>query len=137
MYLLLLLPAVLGSALVNLLKHSPSAMFNKNSTIPSTIVDFNIHTSAPSQKKNTSKYQSHAHQKIKPLIILTIAVFVVTIYGGYFGIGTGYAILALLSFTGVKGFHTLNGMKNIGSLVVLGIAIFFLTSADIMTGNLE
>ncbi|MCA9338372.1 sulfite exporter TauE/SafE family protein [Candidatus Saccharibacteria bacterium] len=132
-YLLLLIPAVLGSALgANLLKHSPSAMFNK--IVPFLVLSsILIFILQPYLKKRIHLNIKAKHtKKIKPLIILTIAVFVVTIYGGYFGIGTGYAILALLSFTGVKGFHTLNGMKNIGSLVVLGIAIFFLTSADII-----
>lgn len=39
-------------------------------------------------------------------------VFILSIYGGYYGGGFGLTILALLSITSLKNIHVMNGLKN-------------------------
>ena len=58
-----------------------------------------------------------------------VFVFLVSIYGGYFGAGLGVIILATLSIMGFEDFHEANALKNITNAMVgiLGVAIYALS----------
>ena len=49
-------------------------------------------------------------------------LFLVGVYGGYFGAASSILTLALLSFSGVSNIHRANGMKGIISFFTTGIA---------------
>jgi hypothetical protein len=49
--------------------------------------------------------------------------FVVAIYGGYFGAGIGYLMLALLAFSGLPNMNAMNAIKNLLAVCINGIAI--------------
>lgn len=49
--------------------------------------------------------------------------FVVSIYGGYFGAGIGILMLAILSFSGLPNMNAMNGVKNVLSIVINGVAV--------------
>ena len=49
--------------------------------------------------------------------------FVVSIYGGYFGAGMGILMLAILSFSGLPNMNAMNGVKNLLSIVINGVAV--------------
>ena len=49
--------------------------------------------------------------------------FCVSVYGGYFGAGMGILMLAILTFTGLPSFNATNGMKNVLSAVINGVAL--------------
>jgi uncharacterized membrane protein YfcA len=49
--------------------------------------------------------------------------FVVAVYGGYFGAGMGILMLAVLAFSGLPGFNATNGMKNVLSVAINGMAL--------------
>jgi len=49
--------------------------------------------------------------------------FCVSVYGGYFGAGMGILMLAILTFTGLPSFNATNGMKNVLSVVINGMAL--------------
>jgi uncharacterized membrane protein YfcA len=51
------------------------------------------------------------------------AQFCVAVYGGYFGAGMGILMLAILAFSGLPGFNATNGMKNVMSVVINGVAL--------------
>jgi hypothetical protein len=51
------------------------------------------------------------------------AQFAVSIYGGYFGAGMGILMLAILSFSGLPTMNAMNGVKNLLSIVINGIAV--------------
>ena len=55
-----------------------------------------------------------------------VAVFLVSIYGGYFGAGLGVILLATLFLTGFTKFHEANALKNLVNAMVglLGVAIY-------------
>ncbi len=52
-----------------------------------------------------------------------IVQFLVSIYGGYFGAGMGILMLAVLSFSGLPSFNATNGMKNVLSVAINGVAL--------------
>lgn len=49
--------------------------------------------------------------------------FVVSVYGGYFGAGMGILMLAILSFSGLPNMNAMNGVKNVLSIVINGVAV--------------
>ncbi len=49
--------------------------------------------------------------------------FVVSVYGGYFGAGQGFAILALLTLIGIVNIHEMNGVKSLLAACINGIAV--------------
>ncbi len=52
-----------------------------------------------------------------------IVQFFVSVYGGYFGAGMGILMLAVLAFTGLPSFNATNGMKNVLSVAINGVAL--------------
>jgi hypothetical protein len=127
-YLLLAVPTMLGAAIgVYFLKHTTVERFQQ--LIPCLI--FFAVTLFVFQPF----LHDHAHRHIhgpkkhrdswKPLLLLCLAFFPVSIYGGYFGAGFGFIMLAFLGFTKVHEMHRMNALKN---LLALGVAITSLTS---------
>ena len=53
---------------------------------------------------------------------IALLAFVIAIYGGYFGAGIGILTLAALGFLGFTNIHQMNGVKNIFTLFINGIA---------------
>lgn len=49
--------------------------------------------------------------------------FCLAIYGGYFGAGMGILMLAILAFSGLPNLNAMNGIKNVLSISINGIAI--------------
>ena len=47
----------------------------------------------------------------------------VAVYGGYFGAGMGIVMLAVLEFSGLPSFNAANGVKNVMSVVINGVAL--------------
>lgn len=52
-----------------------------------------------------------------------VVQFLVSIYGGYFGAGMGILMLAVLAFSGLPTFNAANGMKNVLSVAINGVAL--------------
>lgn len=51
--------------------------------------------------------------------------FVVSLYGGYFGAGLGILVLTALGFLGVSDIRRANGLKNLFSLAIKGVAVLY------------
>ena len=51
------------------------------------------------------------------------AQFAVSVYGGYFGAGMGILMLSILAFSGLPSFNAMNGVKNLLSAAINGIAV--------------
>lgn len=54
----------------------------------------------------------------KPSVYIFPLIFLLSIYGGYFGAGFGLVTLAILSLTKIKSIHEMNGLKNLCALVI-------------------
>jgi uncharacterized membrane protein YfcA len=70
-----------------------------------------------------AKMMPRRHGPINLSIPLLIGEFCVSIYGGYFGAGQGFAILALLTLIGIENIHELNGVKSALAAVINGVAV--------------
>lgn len=51
------------------------------------------------------------------------AQFCVSVYGGYFGAGMGIMMLAILTFSALPNMNAMNGVKNLLSISINGIAV--------------
>ncbi len=60
------------------------------------------------------------------------AALLVCIYGGYFNGGLGIVLLALLAALGVRGIHTMNGLKNGMSFVLSAASVLTLALAGLV-----
>lgn len=126
-YLLLLIPAVLGGIIgTSLLRHTDPGSFAK--FVPLLIL-FAVILFA--FQPFLYKYlHDHVHgsakvrRRIRPLVIVGLAMFPLSIYGGYFGAGFGFIMLSFLSFTHLHDhIHRMNALKN--------ICVIFLTGASL------
>jgi uncharacterized membrane protein YfcA len=64
--------------------------------------------------------------------VLVVAQLMVSIYGGYFGAAMGILMLAALGLFGVADIHERNGLKNVTSMVINGVAgLYFAASGAI------
>jgi uncharacterized membrane protein YfcA len=116
-YLLLLLPAVTGAAIgATALKHISPGSFER--LIP-WLIFFAVILFA-FQPYLYKQLHSHLHgskkhrQNNKPLIIVGIAMLPLSIYGGFFGAGFGFIMLAFLGFTKLHDhIHRMNALKSI------------------------
>ena len=75
----------------------------------------------------------HLHRHLKgrtktvlPLVILGLAMIPLCFYGGYFGAGYGFLMLAFLGFTNLQDTHMVNAMKNVSAIFVSSTSIICL-----------
>lgn len=131
-YLWLLLPCAAGAAIgSHLLRETSFGSFEK--VVPWLIVLAVLLFSL--QPILRSHFVRHLRSKRKAgwkLGVIGLALFIMTIYGGYFGAGFGFVLLALIGFGGVREIHTMNGMKNVAAIVVVAVAILGVSSAHII-----
>ena len=81
----------------------------------------------------------HLHQHIKgkrqtipPLLLIAVAMLPLSFYGGYFGAGFGFIMLAFLGFTKLSDTHIMNAIKNIGATFVSVTALVCLYSTGLV-----
>ena len=67
----------------------------------------------------------HLHRHLKgrykswmPIVLIGLAIVPISIYGGYFGAGYGFMMLAFLGFTNLHDAHMINAMKNVAAIAV-------------------
>jgi uncharacterized membrane protein YfcA len=58
--------------------------------------------------------------------------FGVGVYGGYFGAGIGILMLAVLGAMGLTNIHQMNGLKNLGALVINAVAAALFAASGIV-----
>jgi uncharacterized membrane protein YfcA len=74
----------------------------------------------------------HAEHRIAPLS-LSLALFPVCFYVGYFGAGGGFLVMTILALFGVEEMHTLNALKVLAAMTsnLVAVITFILTGAII------
>ncbi|GAC1387585.1 MAG: sulfite exporter TauE/SafE family protein [Candidatus Saccharimonadales bacterium] len=119
-YLLLLIPALCGSVIGSfILVHTKNQAFEQ---MAPWLVLFAVILLAL-QPTIHHYVLSRAGKKLNrhpTRVVLSIGLLVLplAIYGGYFGVGYGIMVLALLGFTNLKNSHQMNGLKNISGAVI-------------------
>lgn len=78
--------------------------------------------------QQTKKRKIHWHTM--PLIFLLI--FPLAIYGGFFGVGVGLMVLALLGFTHLKNIYQINGIKNLTSVTMALVATLYFAKVGLI-----
>lgn len=66
---------------------------------------------------------SQAHLPLLTIIGVSVAQFIIAIYGGYFGGGAGILMLATLAMMGMKNIHSMNALKALLGASINGIAV--------------
>jgi len=119
-YLFLLVPALLGSIIGSFtLVHTESRLFEH---LAPWLVVFAVLLLALQpmihhfvQSKSGGRLSRHP---LRVLLAISCLVFPLAIYGGYFGVGYGIMVLALLGFSNLKNSHQMNGVKNLSGAVI-------------------
>lgn len=115
-YAWLLVPWVVGAiAGAFLLRRTPGSEFE--SIVPGLII-FAVLLFAfqPFLHHYLHVHMKTKSKRIKPLVIIGFALLPVAVYGGYFGAGVGFIMLAFLGFTKIHDMHQMNAMKNIAGV---------------------
>ena len=121
-YTLLAIPCFIGAVIGALiLRNTASDNFEKlvPGLIAFAVVMFifqpflhqHLNVSLHGPKKQRNRWQS--------LFLLSLAMMPISIYGGYFGAGFGFIMLAFLGFTKLNHMHEINALKNLMSICTL------------------
>ena len=77
----------------------------------------------------------HLHGKSKgdfTLLWISIGFLPTAIYGGYFGAGFGFIVLAFLGFTSLKDIHKMNALKNLAGATIATASIATLWNSGLI-----
>ncbi|HEX8182802.1 MAG TPA: sulfite exporter TauE/SafE family protein [Candidatus Saccharimonadales bacterium] len=115
-YLFLLVPCFVGSIIGSiLLARTDSAEFSK--IVPYLVLAAVLLFLVQPFLHRHLAHNLKAHRNA-PIIIIGIALLPMSIYGGYFGAGFGFLMLAFLGFTRITSMHQINGLKNLASATI-------------------
>jgi uncharacterized membrane protein YfcA len=134
-YLMLYIPCTVGGIIgAFILRNTPSSNFER--LVPGLIVFAVVLFIFQPFLHNHVHYHMHGpkkHQKrIQPVVLLSIAMFPLSMYGGYFGAGFGFIMLAFLGFTKVHEIHQMNALKNLMAICIALASIAVLYGAHII-----
>lgn len=131
-YAWLLLPIVIGGAVGSLtLRNTPPGhfadlvpvllLFGIGLFIVQPFIHFHLHRH---MKKRSKSYW--------PLIILCLAMLPLSFYGGYFGAGFGFIMMAFLGFTNLPDTHMMNALKNVSAVFLSITSLVCLYSSHLI-----
>lgn len=131
-YAWLLVPIVLGAGTgALLLRFTPSNDFER--MVPLLVLfGVMLFTFQPSLHFHLHSHVTGRSRAWLPLALIGLAVVPLSLYGGYFGAGFGFLMLAFLGLTPLRDTHMMNGMKNIAATFVSATSIVCLYSADLI-----
>jgi uncharacterized protein len=75
------------------------------------------------KKLHAHNIESQTHLSLLTVIAVSVAQFIIAIYGGYFGGGAGILMLATLAMMGMKNIHCMNALKALLGASINGIAV--------------
>jgi uncharacterized membrane protein YfcA len=133
-YAWLLVPCLIGGAIgAQILRHTSSAQFQE--LVPGLVL-FAVVLFAlqPFLHFHLHKHMHASMRKKSQLTILLIglALLPTAAYGGYFGAGLGFIMLAFLGFTKLSDVHQMNAMKNVGAAAITTMSIICLFSTHLI-----
>lgn len=131
-YLILLLSCLLGGAIgALLLRNTSSARFQQ--LVPVLVLGaVLLFAFQPFIHIHLRRHINRRSQKLSTLFIISLALLPTAIYGGYFGAGFGFIMLAFLSFTKLHDIHQMNGLKNLACASISFISIVCLYSTHLI-----
>ncbi|MDL2362982.1 MAG: sulfite exporter TauE/SafE family protein [Patescibacteria group bacterium] len=135
LYLLLIIPCIIGAVIgTYILRNTPAQHFQE--LVPGLIL-FAVLLFA---------YQPFLHRMVhrhmhglakfrksnRPVYILCVAMFPLAIYGGYFGAGMGFIMLAFIGFTKIHEIHQVAVLKNMMAAVIVATSIVCLLGSHLI-----
>lgn len=135
-YLLLLLPCIIGGAAGALiLRHTSSTKFQE---IVPALVGFAVVLFAfqPVLHFHLHRHLLGMKKGLGSLSIVGVALLPAAIYGGYFGAGFGFVMLAFLGFTKLHEVHTMTGIKNLATSSISFVSLLCLYSTGLINWHL-
>jgi uncharacterized protein len=136
-YLLLLIPAIIGAAIGStLLRHTSPSRFEQ--FVPELILlAVVLFAFQPVLYKQLHRYlhgpKRFRGSKKQPLLLTGLAVVPLAVYGGYFGAGFGFIMLAFLGFTKLHDhIHRINALKNIMTIAIASTSLACLYSSTLI-----
>lgn len=131
-YALLLIPVVVGTAIGSLsLRHTSVEKFAE---IVPLLLFFGVLLFA-----FQPYLHFHLHEHVKgrrrswlPMVLLGVAAVPISFYGGYFGAGFGFIMLAFLGLTSLPDAHMMNGMKNVAAIFVAATSMICLYTSGLI-----
>lgn len=131
-YAWLLVPLLLGSTLGALMLRNTSP--EDFAQMVPALVGFGVALFAFQPLMHFHLYR-HLKGRAKtalPLVLLGLAMLPLGYYGGYFGVGYGFILLAFLGFTNLHDAHIMNAMKNVSALCLSLLAMVLLTGSGLI-----
>lgn len=125
-YVILLIPCIVGAAIgATILRNTSSDKFQE---IVPGLIFFAVLLFAfqPLLHFHLRKHISKKNQNIGGLVLIALALLPTAAYGGYFGPGFGFIMLAFLGFTRLHDVHQMNGLKNLAGASIAGVSIICL-----------
>jgi uncharacterized membrane protein YfcA len=131
-YMLLLLPCLLGAAIGALILRNTSS--DRFQDLVPALVLFAVILFAfqPFLHLHLHRHMHGKSKRLKPLILISLALLPVAVYGGYFGAGFGFIMLAFLGFTKLHDIHKMNGLKNLASVCISLVSLICLYSTHLI-----
>lgn len=132
-YLLLVIPCAVGGWLGSeLLKQTSPTNFDKIVPFLILITVF-IFALQPFLNTHLIRHLRSRNKYSGAFVLLSLALLVMSVYGGYFGVGLGFAVLAILGFIRMHEIHTLVAMKNLASVTVALVVIINLFGTNLIS----
>jgi uncharacterized protein len=131
-YAILLVPCLIGAIIGALiLRNTPSAKFEN--LVPGLIL-FAVVLFAlqPYLHFHLYRHIKSRSRALRPLALISMALLPVAVYGGYFGAGFGFIMLAFLGFTKLHDMHKMNGVKNLASTTIAIASLACLFSSGLV-----
>jgi uncharacterized membrane protein YfcA len=128
-YLLLLIPCAIGAVVGALLLRHTS--YNGFAHLAPDLIAFAVILFAM-QPYLHFHFHRHIIRKVtvnRPPLWLALALLPLSVYGGYFGAGLGFVLLAFFGFTNLRDIHKMNALKNLVAALIAAISICCLYSA--------
>ncbi|MEO7364108.1 MAG: sulfite exporter TauE/SafE family protein [Candidatus Saccharimonadales bacterium] len=134
-YLLLAIPCVIGAGIgATILRNTSPARFEE--LVPGLIVfAVLLFTFQPclhfTMRRHINGPKKH-RASLRPIIPIAILMLPLAVYGGYFGVGFGFIMLALLGFSKLKELHQMNALKNLMAVAIATTSLIFLSGAHLI-----
>ncbi len=127
-FALLLVPTALGAATGALvLRGTPPGKFA--GMVPLLLLlGVVLFTVQPVLHFHLHEHVSGRNRDWLPMLLLGIALVPLGFYGGFFGVGYGFMMLAFLGLTNLPDMHMMNGMKNVAAMFVAAASMACLFS---------
>lgn len=126
LYAILLIPIIIGGAIGALLLRNTSAEQFREIVPVLVFAAVILFIMQPLIHLHLNRHIRGQLRGILPLMFIGLALLPVAIYGGYFGAGFGFIMLAFLGFTKLHEIHQMTGLKNLAGLCLSVVSLIFL-----------